>query len=58
MSILSGYPIGAKIIHDLYSKDLITEEDAKRMSIFSTTSGPIFIIGAIGVGMLKNYKLG
>lgn len=58
MSILSGYPIGAKIIHDLYSKDLITEEDAKRMSIFCTTSGPIFIIGAIGVGMLKNYKLG
>ena len=58
MSILSGYPIGAKIISDLYSKNLITEEDAKRMSIFCTTSGPIFVIGAVGVGMLHNFKLG
>ena len=58
MSILSGYPIGAKIIHDLFNKDQITEQEAKRMSIFCTTSGPIFIIGAVGVGMLKSFKLG
>ena len=58
MSILSGYPIGAKIISDLYSKNLITKNDAKRMSIFCTTSGPIFVIGAIGVGMLHSIKLG
>lgn len=58
MSILSGYPIGAKIIADLYNKNLITEEDAKRMSIFCTTSGPIFVIGAVGVGMLSSFKLG
>lgn len=58
MSVLSGYPIGAKIISDLYAKKLISEEDAKRMSIFCTTSGPIFVIGAIGVGMLGNLKLG
>jgi len=58
MSILSGYPIGAKIIHDLYSKDLITEEDAKRMSIFCTTSGPIFVIGAVGTSLFGEYKIG
>lgn len=58
MSILSGYPIGAKIISDLYNKNLITEEDAKRMSIFCTTSGPIFVIGAVGVGMLSSFKIG
>lgn len=58
MSILSGYPIGAKIISDLYSKNLINEDDAKRMSIFCTTSGPIFVIGAVGVGMLHSFKLG
>lgn len=58
MSILSGYPIGAKIISDLYSKNLITTEDANRMSIFCTTSGPIFVIGAVGVGMLHSFKLG
>lgn len=58
MSILSGYPIGAKIISDLYQKNLINEKDAKKMSIFCTTSGPIFVIGAVGVGMLKSFKLG
>ena len=58
MSILSGYPIGAKIIADLYNKHLISEEDTKRMSIFCTTSGPIFVIGAVGVGMLSSFKIG
>ncbi len=58
MSILSGYPIGAKIIADLYSKNQITEVEAKKMSVFCTTSGPIFVIGAVGVTMFNSYKFG
>ena len=58
MSILSGYPIGAKIIEDLYSKNLINEIDAKKMSVFCTTSGPIFVIGTVGSIMFKNLKIG
>lgn len=58
MSILSGYPIGAKIISDLYDKQLISENDAKKMSFFCTTSGPIFIIGAVGSGMFGSLKIG
>lgn len=58
MSILSGYPIGAKIIGDLFSKNLITESEAKNMSVFCTTSGPIFVIGAVGTIMFGSYKIG
>ena len=58
MSILSGYPIGSQIIGDLYSKGLITQNEAKKMALFCTTSGPIFVIGAVGVGMLNNFKIG
>ncbi len=58
MSILSGYPIGAKIIADLYEKNLISEQDAKRMSIFCTTSGPIFVIGTVGAIMFNNFIFG
>lgn len=58
MSIISGYPIGAKIIADLYSKNQITEAEAKKMSIFCTTSGPIFVIGTVGTIMFQNYKFG
>lgn len=58
MSIISGYPIGAKIISDLYDKNLIDEQDAKRMSIFCTTSGPIFVIGTVGAIMFNNIVFG
>ena len=58
MSILSGYPIGAKIISELYTKGMISESEAKKMSVFCTTSGPIFVIGAIGVGMFCSMKIG
>lgn len=58
MSIVSGYPIGAKIIADLYSKKFINENEAKKMSVFCTTSGPIFIIGTVGSLMFKNMKYG
>lgn len=58
MSLLSGYPIGAKIIFDLYSKNIITEKDAKKMSVFCTTSGPIFVIGSVGTIMFNSYKIG
>ena len=58
MSIISGYPIGAKIISDLYLKKLITKSDAQKMSVFCTTSGPIFVIVAIGVSMFNSLKVG
>lgn len=58
MSTLSGYPIGAKIVAELYQKNLIDENDAKKMSIFCTTSGPIFIIGTVGTAMFNSFKIG
>ena len=58
MSILSGYPIGAKIICDLHEKGIISQDDAKKMAVFCTTSGPIFVIGAIGVSMFGSATIG
>lgn len=58
MSIVSGYPIGAKIISDLFEKRQINEIEAKKMSVFCTTSGPIFVIGTVGTIMFKSFKIG
>lgn len=58
MSIISGYPIGAKIIGDLKSKGLINPKQAKLMSVFCTTSGPIFVIGTVGTFMFKSITFG
>ncbi len=58
MSILSGYPVGAKIISDLKNNGLIDENEATKMSTFCSTSGPLFIIGSVGIGMYGDKKVG
>lgn len=57
-SIISGYPVGAKMTADLYENGKITRSEAYRMISFCSTSGPMFIIGALGANMLKNSALG
>ncbi len=58
MSILCGYPVGAKLIGELYKSNQINEADAKKTLTIASTSGPIFIIGSVGAGLFGDPKLG
>ena len=58
MSIISGYPVGAKLTSDCYKQGLITTTEASKITTFTSTSGPMFIIGTVGVGMLHSYLAG
>lgn len=58
MSILSGYPVGAKVVSDLYQKKLITKDEATRASTFCSTTGPLFIVGSVGISMFENKTIG
>ncbi|NMA86282.1 MAG: sporulation integral membrane protein YlbJ [Tissierellia bacterium] len=58
MSIVSGYPMGGKIVSNLRKNNRITKNEAERTLALSSTSGPLFMLGAIAVGMLSNPKLG
>jgi len=58
MTLISGYPIGAKIVSDLYQSGQINELEAKSVISLSSTSGPIFVIGSVGAKMLNNTTLG
>ena len=58
LSILSGYPVGAKLISNYYEKGLIDKSNAKKMFRFCSTSGPMFIIGAVGIGVFGSAKAG
>lgn len=58
LSILSGYPVGAKIVADLYQNGSITKEEAYKITTFTSNSGPMFILGSVGIGMLASKKLG
>ena len=58
MAILSGYPVGSKMIADLFTQGKINKEEAFRMSAFCSTSGPMFIVGAVGASMFKSASIG
>lgn len=58
MSILSGYPIGAKLVSDLYLDGRINKGCAYRAVAFCSNSGPMFILGSVGIGMLFSKLAG
>ena len=58
LSVLCGYPIGAKLISDLYQDGKISKGQAYRSVSFVSNCGPMFIIGSVGVGMLHSPKAG
>lgn len=57
MSITSGYPVGSKIVAGLYEQKKCSRIEAQRLLSFCSTSGPLFMMGAVGIGML-NLKAG
>jgi sporulation integral membrane protein YlbJ len=58
MGIISGYPVGAKIVTKFRNDGLCTKAEAERLLAFTNNSGPLFIIGTIGVSMYGNTEIG
>lgn len=57
MSILSGYPVGARIIADLRQNQIITEDEATRLCTLCSTSGPAFVVSSVGIGMFASKNI-
>lgn len=58
MGIISGYPIGAKIVTNLRQDNLLTKAEGERLLAFSNNSGPLFIISAVGISLFGSVKIG
>ncbi len=58
MSVLSGYPVGSRIVYDLKSNNLISKSEATKIGLLASTSGPLFIVGAVGIGMFDDKTIG
>ncbi len=58
LSLLSGYPVGAKMISSYYESGNVDKATATKMFSFCSTSGPMFIVGTIGIGVFKNVTVG
>ena len=58
LGLLCGFPIGAKVTSDLYSKNLITEKEGALLASFTNNAGPIYTITIIGGIFLQNKMYG
>lgn len=58
LGFLSGYPIGASTATNLYQSGCISKSDAERLLAFCNNSGPLFVLGAVGVGMMHSRNAG
>lgn len=58
MGLISGYPVGAKIVSKFKEDGICTKEEAERMIAFTNNSGPLFIIGTVGITLFGNSTIG
>lgn len=57
-SLISGYPVGSKLLSSCVEEGSISREEGKKLSPVCSTSGPLFLVGSVGTGMLASPKLG
>ena len=58
MGIISGYPVGAKIVANFRENNICSKEECERLLSFTNNSGPLFIIGTVGITMFGNSTIG
>ena len=58
MGLISGYPVGAKIVSDFREQKLVSKDEGERLLAFTNNSGPLFILSSVGIGMFGDTKTG
>ncbi|MBU3186158.1 sporulation integral membrane protein YlbJ [Clostridium estertheticum] len=58
VSVLCGYPLGARYTCDLYEKNIIDLNSCERLLNIASNASPLFILGSVGTAMMFNPKLG
>lgn len=57
MGFASGYPVGARLTSQLWEQGLLNRDESERLVAFTTSSDPIFLIGAVSVGFFHDARL-
>ena len=57
LSAIGGYPVGARLISELYTQETIDEKTANIMLLYCVNAGPAFIIAVVG-GVFSSRKIG
>lgn len=56
--LTSGYPIGAKTVHELRKNSSISKQNAQHLLAFCNNAGPLFILGVVGIGFFDSKPIG
>ncbi|MFS0723460.1 sporulation integral membrane protein YlbJ [Paenibacillus sp. 1P07SE] len=57
MGLVAGYPVGARLTAQLREQGLVNRSEGERLVAFTTSSDPIFLIGAVSVGFFHNVAV-
>ncbi|MDD6484164.1 MAG: hypothetical protein PUF72_06265 [Clostridiales bacterium] len=58
LGIISGYPLGAATAGELFQNGYLTKTEAQRLLAFCNNSGPLFILGSVGIAMYSKIHYG
>ena len=58
LGIISGYPLGAITAGELYANSYLSKSEAERLLAFCNNSGPLFILGSVGIAIYADIRYG
>lgn len=58
LSLLGGYPVGAKLLADRVKEGSLSAADGERMLCYCVNCGPAFLISGVGGAIFGNLKAG
>ena len=58
MGLISGYPVGAKIVADFREDGKVTKDEGERLLAFTNNSGPLFILSSVGIALFGDTATG
>ncbi len=58
LSMIGGYPVGARGINALYLSGAVSEKQAKKAAMFAVCGGPGFMINFVGMSLYNSKLIG
>ncbi len=58
ISVCSGYPAGSRAVREFYDGGRLSVQDVKKLAPLCSTSGPLFVIGSVGIKCFGDKSAG
>ncbi|MCL2574532.1 MAG: hypothetical protein FWE34_08290 [Defluviitaleaceae bacterium] len=58
IGLMSGYPVGTKVVCEMRESGELGKYEAQRLAAITSNVSPLFVLGAVAVGMFGSPQLG